>query len=80
MKVHLVVAPGVDVLAIYYNRVHAEVHANTVMGGQVLSMDVWDDYPTAVINDLMSDNDFEDDQETPVEVPVPTRSKPKTQP
>ncbi|MEX2716754.1 MAG: hypothetical protein Q6370_010675 [Candidatus Sigynarchaeota archaeon] len=69
MKVHLVVAPNVTVLAAYTDRAHAEVHANTIMGGQVLSIDVRSDYPDSVVDDLVSD--LFDDCETPVEVPIP---------
>lgn len=81
MKVHLVIAPGVDVIAVYSDPAHAHAHALTVTGAVEVAMDVFDAYPTGVLDDIMSDGGFDDDQETPVEVPVPpSRTKPKTRP
>lgn len=64
------------VLETYINERHASTHARAVTGARVVPLEVRDRLPSAVIDDLASDEDNDDDL-TPVQVPIPEGSRPR---
>jgi hypothetical protein len=69
MPIYLIVTPAGSVVAAYQRMHLAQVHARTIVGSSIITVDLLDELPDAVRDDLMTEI-WDDDSETPVETPT----------
>jgi len=63
--VYLVVGDRTLILGAYFHQAHANVHSRCITGASVVTIEVYDTLPEAIIDQLQED--FEDDEDdTPV--------------
>jgi hypothetical protein len=68
MTIYVVIIPNGMILATYEHENHADIHARTVTGSRVLALQVLQGLPTAVLDDIASE-DWDDNGNTPVQEP-----------
>ena len=77
--IHVVIAGGI-VFDAYRHADSAELHARVLTGGKAVSCMLRDSVPPEILEDIQSDFDRDNDDETPVDAPVPSRAARDTDP
>lgn len=68
--IYIVICDGPMILAAYRRPQPAHTHMRCITGASVVLVEVLDEVPATILDDLVSE-DFDEDQDTPVtEVPI----------